>query len=56
MQDVRRDEVGKVNACFARTEWVMPLLLDSLAAKKFQIHCLPPPIETSSVAFKHMGI
>ena len=34
MQDVIRDEVGKVHACLARIEWVMLLLLDSLAVKK----------------------
>ena len=34
MQNVIRDEVRKVHACFASTEWVMLLLLDSLAVKK----------------------
>ena len=34
MHDVIRDEVGKVHACFAWTEWVMLLLLDFLAEKK----------------------
>ncbi|KAF3954397.1 hypothetical protein CMV_020249 [Castanea mollissima] len=39
-----------------KLERVMLLLLDSLAGKKFQIHCLPPRFETSSVVLKHMGI
>ena len=43
MQDVIRDEVGKVHACFARTEWVMLLLLDSLVMKK-----IPNPLPSSS--------
>ena len=42
MQNVIRDEVRKVHACFARTEWVMLLLLDSLAAKK-----IPNPLPSS---------
>ena len=47
MQDVIRDEVGKGNVVTAGFfSW----------EKKFQIDCLPPPFETSSVVLKHMGI
>ena len=48
MQDVIRDEVGKGNVVTAG--------FVSWEKKKFQIHCLPPPFETSSVALKNMGI
>ena len=48
MQDVIRDEVEKVHACFAVTVGFFS------CEKKFQIHCLPPPFETSFVALKHM--